>query len=112
MVHRLASYLALLPALLAVPAVAQIRTPPIPENSLRGYVRHIGEMAVALDDKAMQLTAGAQIRDSQNLIIVPTAIPPAGAWADYILNADGQISRMWLLTPDELARPKPTSGSG
>jgi hypothetical protein len=112
MVHRLAAYLALLSALLAVPAVAQIRTPPIPENSLRGYVRHIGQMAVAVDDNAMQLTAGAQIRDSQNRIIVPVAIPPAGAWADYLLNADGQISRMWLLTPDELARPKPSSGSG
>jgi len=112
MVHRLAAYLALLPALLAVPAVAQVRTPPIPDSTLRGYVRHLGEMAVAVDDNAMQLTAGAQIRDSQNLIIVPTAIPPNGAWADYVLNPDGQISRMWLLTPDELARPKPTSGSG
>jgi len=112
MVHRLAAYLALLPGLLAVPAVAQLRLPPIPESSPRGYVRHLGEMAVAVDDKAMQLTAGAQIRDSQNLIIVPTAIPPNGAWAAYMLGTDGQISRMWLLTPDELAQPQPSAGGG
>jgi hypothetical protein len=67
-------------------------------------------MAVAVDDKAMQLAAGAQIRNPQNLIIVPTAIPRSGVWADYILNTEGQIFRVWLLTPDELARPKPKSG--
>jgi hypothetical protein len=68
-------------------------------------------MAVAVDGKVMQLAAGAQIRDRQNLIIVPTAIPPNGAWADYVLNRDGEIFRVWLLTPEELARPKPRSGS-
>jgi hypothetical protein len=112
MVHRRAAYLALLSALLALPAVAQFRNPPIPEDSRRGVIRHIEEMAVAVDDKAMQLAAGAQIRNLQNLIIVPTAIPRSGAWADYVVNADGQISRVWLLTPDELARPKPASGGG
>jgi hypothetical protein len=110
MVHRHAAYLALLPALLALPAIAQLRVPPIPEDSRRGVVRHLEEMAVAVDDKAMQLAAGAQIRNPQNLIIVPTAIPRSGAWADYTLNAEGQIFRVWLLSPDELARPKPKSG--
>jgi len=112
MVHRRAAYLALLPALLALPALAQLRVPPIPEDSRRGVIRHLEQMAVAVDDNAMQLAAGAQIRDPQNLIIVPTAIPRSGAWADYVVNADGQIFRVWLLTPDELARPKPASGGG
>jgi hypothetical protein len=112
MVHRYAAYLALLPALLALPALAQLRNPPIPEDSRRGVIRHLEEMAVAVDDKTMRLAAGAQIRNPQNLIIVPTAIPRSGAWADYVLNTDGQIFRVWLLTPDELARPKPKSGGG
>ena len=111
MVHRPAAYLALLPVLLAATAVAQIRTPPIPENSQRGVIRHIGEMAVAVDDKPMQLAAGALVRDRQNLIIVPMAIPRNGAWADYMVGPDGQILRVWLLTPDELARPKPGTAS-
>ena len=104
-----AAYLALLAALLASPVVAQLRTTPIPENSRRGIIRHVGEMAVAVDDKRMQLAAGAQIRNQQNLIIMPMSIPKGGAWADYTLNREGQIFRVWLLTPDELARPKPGS---
>jgi hypothetical protein len=110
MVHRHAAYLALLPVLLALPAVAQLRIPSIPEDSRRGIIRHLEEMAVIVDDKTMQLAAGAQIRDAQNLIVVPTALPRSGAWADYVLNADGQIFRVWLLTPDELARPRPGAG--
>ena len=58
----------------------------------------------------MQLAAGAVIRDQQNLIIVPVTIPREGAWAAYSLNRDGQIFRVWLLTPDELARPRPGGG--
>ena len=111
MVHRSAAYLALLPALLAAPVAAQLllRTPPIPESANRGVIRHVEEMAVIVDDKAMQLAAGAQIRSQQNLIIVPMSIPREGAWADYIVNGDGQIFRVWLLTPEEVTRPKPAS---
>ena len=103
-----AACLVLLPVLLwAVPVLAQTRPSPIPQDSRRGYIRHVEQMAVTVDDKAMQLAAGAIIRNQQNLIIVPVTIPRQGAWAAYNLNRDGQIFRVWLLTPDELARPKP-----
>ena len=112
MVHRRAAYLVLLPALLAAPVLAQVRNPPIPEDSLRGVIRHVEQMAVIIDDKPIQLATGAQIRNQLNLIIVPMAIPREGAWADYTLNGDGQVFRVWLLTPDEIARPKPGAGGG
>jgi hypothetical protein len=103
-----AEYLALLPVLLwAVPVLAQTRPSPIPQDSTRGYIRHVEQMAVTVDDKAMQLAVGALIRDQQNLIIVPVSIPRGGAWAAYNLDRDGQILRVWLLTPEELARPRP-----
>jgi len=108
MVYR-AAYLALLAALVAAPVVAQFRTTPIPENSRRGIIRHVQQMAVAVDDKLMQLAAGAQIRNQQNLIIVPMSIPKEGAWADYTVNSNGEIFRVWLLTPQEVAKPKPGS---
>ena len=111
MAPRRAACLALLPALLwAVSVLAQTRPSPIPQDSRRGYIRHVQEMAVIVDDKAMQLAAGAIIRDRQNLIIVPVTIPREGAWAAYNLDRDGQIFRVWLLTPDELARPVPGGG--
>ena len=106
-----AAYLALLPVLLwAVPILAQTRPSPIPEDSRRGYIRHVEEMAVTVDDKAMQLAAGAIIRNQQNLIIVPVNIPREGAWADYVLDRDGQIFRVWLLTPKERSQPKKQTG--
>ena len=106
-----AACLALLPVLLwTVPVLAQTRPSPIPQDSRRGYIRHVEEMAVTVDDKAMQLAAGAIIRDRQNLIIVPVTIPREGAWAAYVLDRDGQIFRVWLLTPGELARPRPAGG--
>jgi len=111
MVLRFASCAFLLAALLAAPAVAQFRVPPVPAEAQRGVIRHLKEMAVAIDNKPVQLAPGAQIRDQQNLIVVPVAIPPGGAPADYILNADGELFRAWLLTPQELAQPRSTSGS-
>ena len=106
-----AACFALLPVLFgAVAVLAQTRPSPIPEDSRRGYIRHVEEMAVTVDDKAMQLAAGAIIRDRQNLIIVPVTIPREGAWAAYNLDREGQIFRVWLLTPDELARPSPGGG--
>ncbi len=111
MAPRRAACLALMPALLwAVSVLAQTRSSPIPQDSRRGYIRHVQEMAVTVDDKAMQLAAGAIVRDRQNLIIVPVTIPREGAWAAYSLDRDGQIFRVWLLTPDELARPRPEGG--
>ena len=102
-----AACLALLLLFGAVPVLAQTRPSPIPEDSRRGYIRHVEEMAVTVDDKAMQLAAGATVRNQQNLIIVPMSIPRGGAWADYVLDRDGQVLRVWLLTPAELARPRP-----
>ena len=102
-----AACIALLLLLGAVPVLAQTRPSPIPEDTRRGYIRHVEEMAVTVDDKAMQLAAGATVRNQQNLIIVPMSIPRGGAWADYALDRDGQVLRVWLLTPDELARPRP-----
>ena len=32
--------------------------------------------------------------------------------ADPQLNADGELFRAWLLTPQELAQPKPGSAGG
>ena len=112
MLLRRSAYLALLAVLPVATAVAQLRVPPIPADSQRGVIRHVEQMAVAVDDRLMQLAAGAQIRNQQNLIIVPTAIPQGGAWADYVVNGDGQVSRVWLLSPAELAVPKPGAGGG
>jgi len=102
-----AAYLALFSALFwAAPVFAQTRSAPIPEDAKAGHIQHVREMAVTVSRKPMQLAAGAIIRDQRNLIIVPVSIPREGAWAAFTLDQNGQISRVWLLTPEELARAK------
>ncbi len=93
--------LILLIALLAAPAAAQLRT--IPQDAQRGEIRHVQASTVELNGRTVQLAPGAQIRDTSNRIIVPTALP-AGALVKFRADAMGQIREVWLLTPQEAAQ--------
>jgi hypothetical protein len=88
----------------ATGAAAQMRT--LPPETERGIIRHLQESVVAIDGREMRLAPGAVIRDRDNLIIVPSALPQEGAIAEYVFDTDGQIFRVWLLTPDEAARDR------
>jgi len=100
-----AAYFALVPALMiGAGALAQSRA--IPEDAKRGYVRHVEGMTVTVDGTAMRLAPGATIRNRRNLIIVPASLPNDGAWADYELDRNGQILRVWLLTEEELEQTR------
>ena len=66
-------------------------------------------MGVTVDGKSMTLAPGAVIRDQTNLIIVPAAMPREGALADYVEDKNGQLFRIWLLTPEESAIPRKAS---
>jgi hypothetical protein len=88
--------------LLAAPlATAQVRS--IPEDARVGQIRHLQEMVVEIDGAAQQLAPGAQIRDTSNRLILPTAIPP-GTRVKYLVDASGQVHRVWILTPEEAQR--------
>ena len=87
-------------------AWAQNLTRPIPEDTRRGDIRHVQDMVMAIDGKQMRLAPGANIRDRNNFIIMPAALPPDGALADYATDFNGQVFRVWLLTEEEAARPK------
>jgi len=89
-------------SLLPAAAMAQLRR--IPDTAKRGSIVHVQGTIVEIDGKRMLLAAGAQIRNRDNLIIVPTSLPP-GALAKYTLDGAGQIHRVWLLTPQEASAP-------
>jgi len=82
-------------------AHAQVRT--IPGEAKRGKIRHVQETIVSIDGVEQRLAPGAQIRDEENRIIVPTAVP-AGAPVKYLLDAEGLVRRVWILTPQEAAK--------
>ena len=92
----------LLFTLAAGAAQAQLRT--IPADAKRAKLTHLQGMTVDIDGKQAQLAMGAQIRDGSNRIVVPIAVPP-GALVKYLPDGQGQVSRVWILTPQEAAQP-------
>ena len=102
MMRRLGFALAI--ALAAAAAHAQFRA--IPAAAKRGELRHVQDMIVEIDGQAARLAPGAQIRDPDNLIMVPTAVPP-GVLVKYTVDAQGMVKQVWILSPAEAARPDP-----
>ena len=95
---------ALLLSFAAAAAQAQLRS--IPEDAKRATLSHVEGMTVLIDDQKMLLAAGAQIRDGRNMIVVPAMVPP-GIVVKYLLDAQGQVGRVWILSPQEAAQPDP-----
>ena len=97
---------ALLLLLFATPAVAQLRT--IPQEAPRGDIRHLEAMVVELNGKPVQLSPGAQIRDTDNRLMLPTMLVQKSD-VRYLLDGGGLVHRVWILTPLERtqAPPKP-----
>jgi hypothetical protein len=89
---------------LAGAAAAQFRS--IPADAKRGSIRHLEAMDVEIDGKRQRLAPGAQIRDARNMIVLPAALPP-GALGRYLLDPQGMVARIWILSPEEAARPDP-----
>ena len=92
-------------AALAAPAHAQLRT--IPADAKPATLRHVQDIIVELDGKLVRLTPGAQIRDSFNRLVLPTALASKTS-VKYATDASGMVHRVWILSPEEAARlPKP-----
>lgn len=93
-------------ALCAHHAAAQIITRTIPDNTRRATISPLQGMYVSVDGTPALLAPGALIRDHSNLIIVPSALPREGSVAEYALDGNGQVFRVWLLTAEEAAQDR------
>jgi hypothetical protein len=89
--------------LFAAGAHAQLRN--IPEQAKDGAISHLQDMIVAIDGVAARLAPGVQIRDQGNRLVLPTAIP-AGAQIKYLVDEQGLVRQVWILTPEEAKRPQ------
>ena len=105
MIRSLPYLVCALLAAMAQNALAQMRQ--IPDNVARGWLQHVQETMISIDGKPLRMAPGGTIRNQQNLIVVPASLAGPGALAEYKLDAAGQVSRAWLLTPEEAARPVP-----
>ena len=95
-------YFVLLAVLVSFSAYGQLRS--IPDNAKRATLSHLREMQLVLNGDQVGLAAGAQIRGANNLIIMPAQLPPYSL-VKYQLDGAGLLSRVWVLTAEEAARP-------
>jgi len=90
-------------------AYAQARS--IPEEAKAGALSHLQDMFVSINGVAVRLAPGVQIRDQNNRLIVPTAVPPASQ-VKYVLDQEGLVRQVWILTPEEAQQPAASSKAG
>ena len=87
-------------------ALAQLRA--IPDDAKRGQIRHVREMIVEIDGAQARLSPGAQIRNVDNRIVLPSALPQDPLLVKYLEDGAGLVHRVWILTPEEAAKPDKT----
>lgn len=104
MIRRTALLAALALAVVAGAVQAQLRT--VPADAKRGTLTHVGQSEVRLDGKQARLSPGAQIRDENNRIVLPTMLPPDSK-VKYLPDAVGNLHRIWILSQQEIAQPDP-----
>lgn len=85
-------------------AAAQLRT--IPKEAPRGEIRHVQGMYVELNGKPVALSPGAQIRDADNRLVLPTSLVEKYD-VRYLLDGVGLVHRVWILTPLERTQAPP-----
>ena len=90
-------------ALMAFTGLMGAQTRTIPKEALRGDLRHAQAMYVELNGKPVQLSPGAQIRDADNRLVLPTSLVEK-ADVRYLLDGAGLVHRVWIMTPLERAQ--------
>lgn len=73
----------------------------IPAEAKRGTLTPGWFPDILLDGKPRRLAPAARIFNQDNLIEVPAALRGRDLAVCYTENADGDVDRVWLLTPEE-----------
>jgi hypothetical protein len=92
-------------SLLCLPALALERMfPPIAK---RGQLSMEGYPTIVLNNKERRLSAGAWIRNQNNTIDMPVSLRGRQYTVNFTENAQGEIDRVWILSPQEAEQPAP-----
>ena len=72
----------------------------LPDGSILGTMNAAQLSNVTIDGKPMRLAPGARIMTTSNTSITPDHLP-ANSRVRYKLDANGQVSQVWLLPPEK-----------
>lgn len=79
-----------------------------PRDARRGTITAHAYPNYRIGTVTYRLAVGGRIFNQQNLIIMPASLPRRAAEVMFRLDSSGELSAIWLLTPEEAARyPKP-----
>jgi len=92
--------------MMTCPTFASVENRPLPADGVLGTLKPSAIPNIVIDNKVVQLSAAAQIRDQRNLIVQTRAIKGPDVYVLYEKNKLGQIERMWILTEEEYQRIK------
>lgn len=81
-------------------AQAQVRRM-FPGQALRGNMTFVSATQVVLDGRTERLGAGVRVRNQQNRTVFPSSLSGRNFAVNYLRDATGRISEVWLLTPAE-----------
>jgi len=77
----------------------------LPQNALSGELTAHSYPYVTIEDRQFRLAPGSVIYDQNNRKILPNYLP-SKATVLYNIDNNGDLHKMWLLTPEETANLK------
>jgi hypothetical protein len=93
--------------LLLVACVAQAQlTRPIPTDSKVGRFVGAAPGLLRIDSSDYALSPAASLRDASNLIVQGSALPEESV-VRFVLDEQGQLTRLWVLNDEEQSRIGP-----
>lgn len=78
---------------------------PFPGSAKRGTMTPAPYPEIVVNGKSRQLVPGARIWNAENLIEMPAALRGSNFTVNYTETDQGDIDRVWILTPEEAKEP-------
>ncbi|SFI20451.1 hypothetical protein SAMN04515618_113124 [Collimonas sp. OK307] len=97
-------------ATLAFSAMAAQRD--FPASTLRGKLIITDYPNVTVSGNALRLSPGSRIWNTEQLTQIPNSLGTDTYLVNYTLNPQGDIDRVWILTPDEASQKIETQRNG
>jgi len=72
----------------------------LPQDVKSGMMRAVEYPQVNVDGTVYKLSPGSRVFDQNNRTILPGSLPQT-ARIFYQLNPQGELSKIWIMTPDE-----------
>ena len=92
--------------LLCLPLLASAQLRSIPPDAIKAKMKPPQNGVAEVGKYTFKLAPGAQIRSTDNRIMLPVMIGSEQV-VRYQLDAQGQLLRVWVLSPDEIDLPAP-----